>query len=265
MSFKYQLLQCIMLVSLLCLLGSCNVYKQDVLFRLDDDFTESDFAVAVQTTKSNYRLQTDDLITIDVFTNGGERIVDPNFELAQGGNQQGRGGIGEDFQYLIQKNGKIKLPLVGLVSLEGLTIQEAEEKLEKKYDSYYKDSFVKMFFENKRVVVLGATGGQVISLSNENMSVLEVLALAGGVPVDGKAQNIRLLRGVNSVDNQIEVFKIDLSRISTMKTGLLKVQENDVIYVEPRKRPVNEALRDTTPFLSIISSVIALILLIRTV
>jgi len=258
-----RVLQFVILFAVIFALGSCKTYKQDVLFRYDEDFTRDDVALAVQSAKSNYKVQTDDLLSIDVFTNDGERIVDPNFELSQNTPNQAANNQ-QDFMYLVQKNGKVKLPLVGLVNLEGLTIQEAEDKLERQYDSHYKGSFVKLAFENKRVVVLGANGGEVIPLTNENMSILEVIALAGGVPENGRAQNIKLLRGVNSTDNQIDVYHVDLSRISTMKTGLLKVQENDIIYIEPRKRPVNQALADAAPILGIISSLVTLVLVIQT-
>ena len=34
---------------------------------------------------------------------------------------------------------------------------------------------------NNRIILLGAQGGRIIPLENDNMNLLEVLALAGGV------------------------------------------------------------------------------------
>lgn len=230
------------------------------MFQLDDDFNESDLTIAVESARSNYLIKPNDMLNLSVFTNKGEMIVDPNFELVQNLNPQALMSRNQ-FQYLVQNDGKVKFPLLGLVYIEGLTIQQAEDKLEKLYDSSYKETFVKLQFMNKRVTVLGATGGQVIPLLNENTSVVEAIALAGGMPAQGKAQNIRLIRGYGT--GNIEIFKLNLSKISTMKDGLKLVQENDIIYIEPWKRPVNQALRDVSPILSVISSVLALIIVVQ--
>ncbi|MEQ8809740.1 MAG: hypothetical protein RIE59_11780, partial [Imperialibacter sp.] len=68
----------------LLILSSCKLYKQDIMFKMDDKFTESDLAQAVSLAEKNYHVKKDDYLRLDVFTNGGERIVDPNFELRQG-------------------------------------------------------------------------------------------------------------------------------------------------------------------------------------
>lgn len=232
------------------------------MFQLDDDFTEADLTLAVDGAIFNYRIKPNDWLRLDVFTNGGERIVDPNFELIQNVNPQALQNQNQ-FQYLVQSDGKVKLPLVGMVTLEGLTIQEAERKLEKLYDSSYKETFVKLQYLNKRVTVIGASGGQVIPILNENTSIIEVIALSGGMPLNGKAQNIRLIRGYGT--GNLEVYQLDLSRISKMKDGLQLVQENDIIYIEPWKRPVNQALRDFSPILSVVSSILALIIIVQNI
>lgn len=262
MRFKNKIAHFSLLFILLVLMGSCRVYKQDVMFQFDDNFTESDLTLAVETARTNYLIKPNDWLRIDVFTNGGERIIDPNFELVQNINPQALQNA-NPFQYLVQNDGRVKLPLLGLVSLQGLSIQQAEDKLEKLYNSSYQESFVKLRYTNKRVTVLGATGGQVIPLLNENTSVVEAIALAGGMPAQGKAQNIRLIRGYGT--GNIEVFKLNLSKISTMKEGLQLVQENDIIYIEPWKRPVNQALRDISPVLSVISSILALVLIVQNI
>lgn len=230
------------------------------MFQLDEDFSEADLNQVVAVVQDNYLIKPNDWLQIDVFTNGGERIIDPNFELMRDLPQQAMQNQ-QEFQYLVQFDGKVKLPLLGLVHLEGLTIQEAETKLEKLYNSPYKDTFVKLRYSNKRAIVLGATGGQVIPLINENVSIIEVIALAGGMPPDGKAYNIRLIRGVGT--GNMEIYVLDLSKVSRMKEGLQLAQENDIIYIEPWKRPVNQALRDASPILSVISSILTVILVIQ--
>lgn len=244
---------------LILLLASCKAYKQNVMFQLDDQFSEQDLTAAVQSAEKNYTIQINDQLTLEVFTNDGERIVDPNNELLQN-NQMSQNR--PQFNYLVQTDGTAKFPIVGQINVEGLTINEAELVLQDKYDQYYKKSFVKLQFNNKRVVVLGATknAGQIIPLINENMSLVEVLALAGGLDINSKSQNIKVIRGELSTP---EVFQVNLSTVSGMKQSMLTIEPNDIIYIEPWRRPFLEGTRDIAPILSLISSTLALVLVLQ--
>ena len=213
---------------------------------------------SVTSAERNYIIQVDDLLSVNLFTNDGERIIDPEFELQQGG------GAGQqtrlNFNYLVQTDGAVKLPLLGKINLMGLTIDEGEKKLEVLYNVFYKDAFVKLAFENKRVILIGASGGQIIPLTNQNMSLVEVLALSGGVDFGAKAHNIRILRG--PLSNPV-VFEVNLNTVAGMRQSIVPIEPGDIIYVEPWRRPFFEALRDITPVLSATTSIIAFVLLIN--
>lgn len=215
--------------------------------------------VMKETAEANYAICPDDLLTIDVFTNKGERIVDPDFELIDD-RRQAYNQNRKTMQYLVMPDGFVKLPVVGRIKVGGMTLDDAETALETLYNDFYQDAFIKLEFNNKRAVVLGATGGLVIPLLNENISLLEVLALAGGIDDRGKAYNIRLIRGDL---NDPEVHVIDLSTIEGMQRANLDVYPGDIIYVEPVKKILNESLRDITPALSLVTSLATFILLIR--
>lgn len=237
-------------------LSSCNIYKQDIMFRLEEG--ASALQNSVDMAERNYVIQIDDLLTVDVFTNDGERIIDPDFELQQGIGLNNQSFL--NFNYLVQIDGEVKLPLIGKINLEGLTIDIAEKVLEERYNEFYKDVFVKLSFGNKRVVMLGATGGQVIPLINQNMTLIEVLALSGGVDFGAKAHNIRVIRGPLSNPT---VFEINLNTVEGMKQSIVPIEPGDIIYVEPWRRPFFEALRDITPVLTATTSIIAFVVLIN--
>ncbi|MFY0626457.1 MAG: polysaccharide biosynthesis/export family protein [Reichenbachiella sp.] len=228
------------------------------MFKLDDDFTEEDLSVAVSKAERNYIIQVNDRLTLDVYTNKGERIVDPNNELIQAGNQNRQRQ--EDLTYLVKIDGTAKFPIIGQIDLDSLTLDQAETLLQEKYDDYYKDSFVKLDYGNKRVVVLGAVGGQIIPLTDENLSIVEIIALSGGIEMGAKAQNIKLIRGNL---NKPEVYQINLSTVDGMRQSAMPVEPGDIIYVEPWRRPFFEILKDITPVMSMITSTLALILVLQ--
>lgn len=227
------------------------------MFRLDDNFTEQDLSTATNNIEKNYSLRPNDILSLDVFTNGGERLIDPNFELVVAGNGgQQQQQFRDRFQYIIQADGSADFPVIGSIQLANLTLFEAEQELASKFDAVYKDSFIKLRISNRRVFVLGAPGGRVIPLPNENTNLLEILASAEGLDLGAKAQNIKLIRGDL-------VYQINLSSISSMMNTNMNVEPNDVIYIEPWRRPWLETLRDISPALSLVSSVLTLIVVVQ--
>jgi polysaccharide export outer membrane protein len=236
------------------ILCSCNTYRQNILFRTDAEPYQ--LKSAALETENNYVIQNNDYLKVKVYTNKGEQIIDPNQELMQSG--QVRNII--DPEYLVQNEGFVNLPIIGSVKLAGLTLFQAGKFLEEKYNLYYKDAYVLVNFSNKRVIVLGATGGQVIPLLNENMDLIEVLALAGGLDNTAKAGNIRLIRG--DINNP-QIFVIDLTTIKGMRNHNLKVFPGDIIYIEPVRRVITETVRDISPILSIVTSLLTLFIVLQ--
>jgi polysaccharide export outer membrane protein len=208
-------------------------------------------------TEKNFQIVKNDRLTIEIYSNRGERLIDPNPELSKA--SQNNQTTNEDEPiYFVDINGLIKLPMVGDIRLEGLTLKQAEEILQKEYAKFFKDPYVQLSFVNKRVIVLGAMGGQVIPLENENIRIAEVLALAKGLDNDSKAQNMRLIRGE-------KVYQIDFSTIEGFKNGNMLIQSGDIVYVEPVRRPFSEGLRDYAGIVSMLVALATLITVISSV
>ncbi|WP_424962076.1 polysaccharide biosynthesis/export family protein [Ekhidna sp.] len=225
------------------------------MFRLDDDFSEEDLSTVTEEIEGNYALKPNDALLLDVFTNEGERLIDPNQELMTNPGQQ-QAQFRDRFLYIIQADGTVTFPMIGDTNLEGMTLFEAERAIAERFDSVYKGSFVKLRITNRRVFVLGAPGGRVVPIPNENTSIIEVLASAEGLDMGAKSQNIKLIRGR-------DVYRINLATISGMRESNMNVAPGDVIYIEPWRRPWLQTLRDVSPALSLVSSVLTLIVVVQ--
>jgi polysaccharide export outer membrane protein len=88
------------------------------------------------------------------------------------------------------------------------------------------------------------------------MKLLEILALAEGISNDAKAQNIRVLRNE-------KVFLVDLSTIEGYHKGNILMEPGDVVYVEPVRKPVSEAVRDYGPLVSLVVSLVTLLIVLN--
>lgn len=224
------------------------------MFRTPEGFQSA----KIEATKAiqDYLIQKNDLLNIEVFTNNGERLIDPNPQLTD--NASRSNGQNEKINYLVNTEGKVKLPLVGEMAFEGLTLREAELASQEEYSKYFKEPYVVISFVNKRAVLLGSAGGEVIPLSNQNVHLTEVLALGKGIDNNAKSHNIRVLRGD-------EVFIVDLSTIEGYRKGDMLIQPGDIIYIEPVRRPASEALNDYGRFISLVVSLASLIVVIISV
>lgn len=273
------------------LFSSCatqRYYNQRTMFRLTDEhgraLDTARLRVAVNRAARNYVIQPNDYLEIRVNTNQGERILDPNGELQFGGNGAGSSAItrpagisggqsagagrsASGVTFLVQADGTVTLPLVNRVRLSGLSLLQADSVLKISYSKYYVEPFVMTRVTNNRIVLLGAQGGRVIPLENDNMNLLEVLALAGGVDggggggssslyrYGGRADNIRIIRGSLKYP-QIE--QIDLTTIAGMRRANLQMEPNDIVYIDPVRRPLLESLTDSAPIIGLTSSLVSL-------
>jgi polysaccharide export outer membrane protein len=220
------------------------------MFRVTDSTT---LKQQIQSAEANYVIQKNDLLSLEVFTNMGEKIIDPNQEsFSQTGE---RNTVSTAPTYLVDVSGVVKFPMVSEIKLEGLNIKQAEEILQKEYARFYQQPFIRIKFTNKRVVVLGAPGGQVIPLTNENIRLTEILAMAKGIGNDAKAHNIRILRNEN-------VFISDLSTFDGYLKNNIIMMPGDIVYVEPVRRSFSEGLKEYGPVISIITSVGTLVIVV---
>jgi len=234
------------------LLQACSSYKQNIMFQSEGEKLET--ITEQHRAMENYIIQPNDLLKLSVYTKKGEILIDPENKLMDQ-NMQSNMRVKPELQYLVQTDGSVKLPMVGVQRLSGLTLLDAESKLMEEYATFYKDPFVNLQYVNKRVVVLGATGGSVIPIKNENTTVVEILALVEGFEQEAKSHNIRLLR-----DEQ--AYVLDFSSIKGYQENNMIVKNGDVIYVEPVRRPFTEFIRDNGPVISVFSSLVSLIVVL---
>ena len=229
----------------LVLFSSCDRYLfSERMLRINKNFEYAKFEDIIET---EYRIAPDDKIGVRLFTNDGSGLLNI---------QSGAGvlvGGGTTFGINIESDGFAKLPLFGRIYLAGLTIRQAEMLIEDKYSEFYNSPFVLLEVSNKRVMIFAGANTSVVPLINDNTTLFEVLASTGGIPEDGKAHNIRLIRG--DLKNP-EVYMIDLSTLSGMKNANLVLQANDIIYIDVRKGYVRKLLLEIAPYVSVLTTIV---------
>ena len=216
------------------------------------------------TTAVNYKISPNDFITMRLFSNDGFHLIDLTSQTGAGStggaslSTSGSGGI----EYLVENDGSVNLPEIRRTLIAGLTIREATEMLEKAYSKFYLKPYILLSVDNRRVIVFPGDPGtaKVIPLVNNNTTVIEALALAGGLTESGKAKEIKIIRGDPA---KPQVYCINLATIKGIKEGNTILQANDIIYVTPQRRPTLALLERITPILTGITSILLTIVVLN--
>lgn len=240
------------------LLTGCTI-NRDIMFRTARDYQ---FDAFTDTARSNLRLQPNDMIQFRLFANDGFKMIDL---VSEGGGREASFIQRTIFDYYIESDGMVKLPLLGRVKVAGYTLRQAEAFLEEKYTSYYKKPYVQLMVSGRKVVVFPGGGGDAksITLENNNTSLLEVIGMAGGINPRGNASKVKVFR--LGPDGQRLVYQFDLSDISGLPAADMVMQGDDVVYVQPNPELAREAIADLTPLITLLSSVLLVLAISRNI
>ena len=136
--------------------------------------------------------------------------------------------------YVIDSNGYIDFPVVGSLKVAGLTRDEVAKLVKEELQSrdLVKDPVVTVDFMNLYVSLLGevARPGR-YAITQDRVTVLDAISMAGDLTINGRRQNIRLIREENGVQ---KTYMLDLCSVDELtKSPVYYIRQNDVIYVEP--------------------------------
>jgi len=210
------------------------------MFKTKKSYKYADFS----NEKKEYVIRPYDKLDLEIYTNNGFRLIDNNNKVTK---QQIK------TYYVVESDGKVKVPTLGRINLQGFTIRQAEDTLEAQYKLFYNKPFVLLNVVNRRVLVFndGSNKAQVLTFENENFSLIEALAKAGGISDFSKSYKIKLLRG--NLNNP-QIFLFNIRSIKDMQNANFTLQANDIIYVESRPKYASRILAEISPYLSLLST-----------
>jgi polysaccharide export outer membrane protein len=240
----------------LLVFSSCKIFRSNLMLRTPKDFVYDKLVDSLSMT--DYKIAANDALQYRVFANNGFNLVN----LSGSSNGVAVGGTSSSFvDVIVESDGAAKMPVIGRIALEGLTLKEAENALEKKYSEIYNDPFVVLRVTNRRVIVFPGNGGaaRVLPLANNNTTVMEAIALASGIQEDGKAYKVKLIRNNEEPGKKAYVYLMDLSKIEGLASARSKVQAGDIIYVEPRYKPIATSIKEISPVLTLVTTLLILL------
>lgn len=144
--------------------------------------------------------------------------------------------------YLVNNDGNINFPTLGVLQVKGLTKKELELLLKEKLSPYFTKEMpvITIRMMNYSVNVLGEVlrPGK-FETTNERMTIFEGLALAGDMTIYGRRDNVKVLR--EDVDGERKIYTLNLNDKSIFNSPAYFLEQNDVVYVEPNQSRANSS------------------------
>ncbi len=227
----------LLLITLLAvLLSSCGSSKKVAYLQQSEHISEEEYAT--QTTPMyEARIMPKDILTITVSTSDPEaaRPFNITVPISETGNMQRITTQTQLSTYLVDNQGQINFPVLGMITLKGKTVREAEKTIVDLLKPYIKEEpLVVVKFGNYKISVLGEVSRPgSFTVTQEKINVLEALAMAGDMTIYGVRDNVKIIR--EDANGNKRIMQLDLNNPYLVFTPDYYLQQNDVIYVEPNK------------------------------
>jgi polysaccharide export outer membrane protein len=259
---------------LLAVVSSCTAYKKVPYLQFKgSDQKKREVVLSSFYRENTIRFQPDDIIAITVNVIGvgsGAIASDYNLPLQSvdtGESEVLSGGYGRQ-TYLVDKNGQIDFPVLGLIRVSGYTQSELQAHIKKLIMAKYLkvEPVITVRLMNFRITVTGEVNrpGQIVT-NKDHLNLVEALALAGDMTIYGKRDGILLLR--ETPDGNIKMIPLDISKAEIVSSPYFYLRQNDVLYVSQttaraRVTDVNPQTSTILGIGSFLISVVSFVLLI---
>ena len=143
---------------------------------------------------------------------------------------------GNDKGYRVDVDGNIDFPMLGKINVEGRTLAEVTQLIKNGIieGNYIKNPLVAVDFLNFKYTVLGAVGSNgTYTVRGDRVTLLEAIANAGDLATNARVDKVTVIR---EIGKERQIFDHDLRSSNIFNSPCFYLQQNDIVYVEPKYR-----------------------------
>lgn len=224
----------ILLLLSVCALIGCATKKNVVRFQDTNNLPQ----INIDSIYHHPEIQVNDILKIDLTALEPESLIPFKFEKTESSVAR-QGDLLKLEGFLVNKEGAINFPNLGLIKVSGFNTQELQVLLEKKLSRYIKDPTVRVRLVNFKFSVMGEVKSPgTYTLAEETITIPQALATAGDLTISAKRNNILIIRKENEV---LTSTRIDLTKTDWMNSSYYFLKQNDLIYVEPNSPKIKSS------------------------
>ncbi|MGK7394467.1 MAG: polysaccharide biosynthesis/export family protein [Candidatus Cyclobacteriaceae bacterium M3_2C_046] len=214
-------------IILLIIIVSCVPRKK--LIYLQSDVTDTYNSYLLE--EREYILKPKDLIAVSIFS-----LTPGQFDIFRGGgNGSTEPGSSQNNVNLfkIDTAGYVELPAIGKVKVDGLTINQAQDKIKTLLEDYLQLPLVRITLQTPfEFTILGEVNNPGhYMVVGDRLTIFEAIGLAGDLSVYADRKEIKLVR--KSLNGTSNIKKINLLEADILGDEDFFIQSNDLILVDP--------------------------------
>jgi len=204
-----------------------------------------------QNSSTNYEplIQKDDLLFINISSSQAEAVAPFNLDSQSKDITSSTSGFSNQKQtYLVDNMGNIEFPIIGTLNAAGYSVNEFRDFLKNKLKNYVSDAVINIRIVNFKVTVTGEVGQPgVVSTNSQRFTLFDALAMSGDLTLYGRRNNILIVRDFQGVKSY---NRVDITKADFVNSPFYYLDQNDLIYVEPKKTKINStAIGTNIPFI----------------
>ena len=149
---------------------------------------------------------------------------------------QGNNNNNNNKGYRVDIDGNIDFPLLGKLYVEGLTVSQVTNLIKNQIieGNYIKDPLVTIEFLNFKYTVMGAVAKNgTYNVDGDRITLIEAIANAGDLTSKAKINKVSVIR---EIGGERQIFVHDLRSKELFESPCFYLQQNDIVYVEPKYR-----------------------------
>lgn len=165
-------------------------------------------------------------------------------------------GLDATTGYLVDDNGFIDFPILGRLQVGGLTMPQTSEYIRGLLTEgkHIPDAVVETRITNFTIYSLGGVNPSKLLVPDGHINLLQALAQLGDLQNKAKYQKVRVIR---EDDGKRMEFDVDVTTKELFESPAFHLQQNDIVYAEPRKRS-NENVNKGLTIVSILAMLASL-------
>ncbi|WP_299228514.1 polysaccharide biosynthesis/export family protein [uncultured Psychroserpens sp.] len=245
------------LMTILFLASSC-ASKKEILYLQDS--ADYDNTVVQYTSPT---IQPNDVLRITVGALVEETAI-PYNKPTTFANQGGSVEMMQLEGYLVTEDQQINFPQLGFISTANKTVIQLRDEIAKRLEDegHLVSPTVNVRLLNAKVTVLGEVNTPgTYNFTEQNISILQALGYAGDLTINGKREDIILVREIDGVH---KITHLNLTSAELLKSPYYFIKPNDVIVVNPNNPKVKSAgfVGNTATVISVVSILLSTVVLI---
>ena len=192
-------------------------------------------------------IQPKDMLSIVVSGRNPELVAMFNLPVIsyQAGSEVVSGGYSQRLMgYVVDNEGNIDFPVLGTLTVSGLTRWELSEKIKRLLldENLLSDAVVTVEFMNFKVSVIGEVNSPgTYSVEGDKVTILQAISLAKDLTIFGERENVCVIREKNG---ERVIYQINLCDVSLFNSPAYYLQQNDIVYVEPSTVKARQSTTD---------------------